>query len=294
MYFYHGYALGVGSTVKDQEDQQFTEPVSALSVRGGKASADSNNFNKFGIQFSAHVEVSGWAEKRNGFYVWVTEASSTVTNLKIKNRAKTADVVTADSIEGHVRSEYRSGDYEASTVVTGSKFDNLQINGVQVTPVMSEDLSERFPTYSAMQSAFQNKFDQPQVLNCLVGRNLEPKTTDPSKTADTQDLVAAFAAYNEQVALTGLKSAVICSLVDRVDRLPAAGATNCGNIIRIPKFGRVYLGEVIVWPWMRCITMFRIEVEDNTGQLIGSISGGSVGANGTGFPPGAAPGGDWP
>jgi len=269
MYFYHGYAIGVGSTIKDQ---QFTEAVSALTVGGGTSAADSK-FNKNGISFEAHSEVSGYWEKRNGLYYWVTKASVTIKNLKILNR------ITSDAIKCDLYSEFRGGDYESATAIDAD-FGNLQVDGTALKIEKTDALSEDYPTFSGAQLSFQDSFSQPWVLDLLVGRRL----TD--ETANTDDLRAAFDAYSEQKALPKLKPAVVCSFVEKIS---GGGFKSWGPIVAIPNLGNLYLGEVIVWPWMRCLTTFRLELDSNKG----SICGGSAGANGTGFPPGGVPP-DWP
>ena len=287
MYFYHGYALGVASAIPDKDFKgfsEFTDASCALSLRGGEAKASESRPKPAtpppnsppGIWFdSAKSTITGAEVARNGFYTWVTEASVIIQKLNILDR------FTADKIEAHLFSEYRAGDYEPSTVITGSKFDNVRIDGNLLQIDTADDLSEGYSTYSGMQIAFQNQFSQPSVLALLEGRGLD------ANTANTPDLRAAWEAFGEQEALgkrttlPTLKSAVICSFVTKIS---GGGYKTWGPIVAVPNFGNIYLGELIVWPWMRCLNMFRIELASG-----GSICGGSAGANGTTQPPGGHP-----
>jgi hypothetical protein len=270
MYFYHGYALGVASTIPRWK---FTQAVCALSVRGGVASARVDNFNSNGISFqSATSDIQGDEDNINGLDVYTTKASVVIQKLNLLG------VVTADNIESHLISTHRVGDYELSTVITGSKFDNLQINGQAVNPQLSDDLSARYPTYDSMQVAFQNDFTRDNVLRCLVGYGLVIGAGAP-------DLRDAYDFFQQQKALRKLKATVLCSFVTKVNA--TGGSTAWGPIISVPNFGTIYLGEMMVWPWMRCLNMFRIELTPSKDYPSGgTISGGSAGGNGTTSPPG--------
>lgn len=264
MYFYHGYALGVASTISGSE---FTEAVCALSVNGGKSTASkSATPPPAGISFSsANSSIEGRNSLRSGLPVWVTEGSVLIEDLNIRGQ------FSAGRIEAHLYAEDRAGDYEGSVVITGSKFDDVKIAGHSVQIETSKDLIVRYPTYESMQTAFQNTFSRDEVLGCLVGRDLG------KGNATTWDLQAAYEGYREQKDLTKLKSLVLCSFVSKVT--VGGGFNTWGPIISVPNFGNIYLGEVLVWPWMRCLNMFRIELESG-----GAVSGGSTGYGGNTWP----------
>lgn len=277
MYFYHAHAIALGGRLGPHDDPIKVKRGScALAVTGGAASASAPPFDFHGIKFqSALSQVSGSEKKVNGADVYVTRASVIIEKLNIR------DVVTADRIEAYIKSEHRENDYEGSTVITGSQFVNLNIAGQTIEPTLSNVISQ-YPTFRSMQNAYTNSSTKATVLDSVVGCGLQ------QANVNSEDLQAAFDAYKQQNDLPRLKPTVVCSFVKCINKAPTGG-TNWGSIINVSKLGRVYLGEVIVWPWMRCLTMFRIELDSDGG----SISGGSVGTNGSGFPPGAAPP-DWP
>lgn len=264
MFFYHGYALGVASTIPGQE---FTEASCGLSIRGGTASAKKSNAPlPPGISFSsADSSIKGWGTVRNGQPVWLTEGSVVVQKLDIHGK------FTADRIEAHIYAEWRAGDYEANTVITGSKFDNVQIAGNPTTITVSDALSINYPTYASMEAAFQNSFARNSVLACLEGGDLT------AQDASTSDLRAVYDGYQEQKAAAGLKSLVLCSFVTKVTG--GGGVKTWGGIVQVPGLGNIYLGEVMVWPWMRCLNLFRIELASG-----GTLSGASTGTGGNSWP----------
>jgi hypothetical protein len=200
-----------------------------------------------------------------GLPVWITEGSVVIENLNIQDKFQ------ADRIEAHVYGEDWPGGYEGEVVITGSKFENVRIAGNPVTIDTSTDLSIRYPTYDSMQAGFQNSFSRDEVLGCLVGRDLN------AADATTWDLRDAYEGYRLQKALTSLKPLVLSSFVTKVTG--TGGFATWGPIISVPGFGNIYLGEVLVWDWMRCLTMFRIELSSG-----GTISGASTGHGGTTFP----------
>jgi hypothetical protein len=273
MYFYHGYALGVASTIPGNI---FTKADCALSIRGGESAvSEPATTLPPGITFnSADSKIRGWGDLRKGLPVWYIEASVVIKKLDVLGK------FTAESIEAHIFFETRAGDYESSIVIADSKFVGVKVAGNELNIEISNDLTVRYPTYSSMQTAFQNRFSQPGVLAMVEGRGLD------AQTANTPDLRAAWEAYGEQKALgeqclPSLKPAVICSFVTKVS---GGGYQTWGPIVAVPNFGNIYLGEVIVWPWMRCLNMFRIELASG-----GTISGGSAGTSGTSIPPGGHP-----
>lgn len=281
MYFYHAHAIAFGGRI-DSKPLNIQQGSCALAVTGGESNAVATTPDpKFSdITFkSANSKVSGVANKNGGLDTYVTTAHVDLEGLNIRGKVK------IDKIVADVQSTYTSRNYEAIITVSGS-IDGLTINDKVVKVGVSTDFMTQYTTYGSMQVAFQNRYSN-QFVNCIMGYGL----TD--KLATTSDLKAAYEAFDEQSTLSTLKSAVICSLVKDVGNLPE-GATGCGgpSIIKIDGFGTLYLGELIVWPWMRCLNMFRIELVAADNKPPGSISGGSVGANGTGYPPGYSPPGN--
>lgn len=292
MYFYHGYGIGVASTMPGRE---FTEAMCALSVRGGTASATTKKFStagKFGcpglidVSFDcAQSDVSGSEDLVNGIPIWTTAASVIVENLTITGKVNGQDqeILYVGHLEAHIISQFRTGDYEATMCITKGKarsgLENVRILKKPVEAHAAPDMFQRYVTWNSMVADFGNAFTKDRLMACLMGRGLP---------ADDQcwHKHATHESYNEQDKLPSLKQAVVCSFVKEVR---GAGIDNkeilaWGPVIDIPDCGTLYLGEVIAWPWMRCLTMFRIELTSG-----GTISGGSAGANGTTYPPGAHP-----
>src|SRR5262249_57356196 len=117
MYFYHGYALGVASTVPGNV---FTQATCALSVAGGVDDETVTKPSSSLISFdSIESHVSGKETHPFGedcLDVYVTEASVIIKNLKIREKGDGKkpgkERITADLVQAHVLSQYRTGDYE--------------------------------------------------------------------------------------------------------------------------------------------------------------------------------------
>jgi len=279
MYFYHAHAVAFGGRI-GSTPLNVEQGSCALAVTGGISSANVSNFKFKDIAVkSAQSSVSGEETTlASGPDTYVTKASVVLEGLNIK------DVLKADKIVGNVDSTYTARDNEAVVKVSGS-IEGLSIKGNKVPIQLSDAMATRYTTYGSMRVAFQNNFSQ-QFMNSLTGFGIpKPVSTAPR----SKDLDAAYQAYTEQAQLSDLKSAVVCSLLQDVNSLPE-GANRWGPAINVPEFGNIYLGEVIVWPWMRCLTMFRVELVGPDNMAQGSLSGGCVGANGTGFPPGSSAG----
>src|SRR5262249_42468012 len=96
-------------------------------------------------------------------------------------------------------------------------------------------------------------------------------------------LVYSYIYFKEQEARPTLKQTVLCSCVKKVNN--GGGGRTWGPIVAIRGFGTIYLGEMLIWPWLRCLNMIRVElIPTKKYPLGGSISVGTAGTS-TG-PPG--------
>ena len=83
------------------------------------------------------------------------------------------------------------------------------------------------------------------------------------------------------------KGIVLCSLVKGFKTCCGEFKDNCGelkvygNVIEVPQFGKVYLGEVMLRQYERQVTMLRLELGSPSG---GVTTGPTTGGGGTGFP----------
>src|SRR5215471_2193852 len=138
MSYFHTTAIALGGTLWNKPEQQKSKGSAqpqwkhpqqqqqsinvpqgscALAPAGGVSNADAPGFNQSGISFqSAQSAVSGEENTVNGLDGYITKASVVIKGLNIR------DVITADSVEAHILSEYRDGDYEAGTTIALSHF----------------------------------------------------------------------------------------------------------------------------------------------------------------------------
>jgi hypothetical protein len=74
---------------------------------------------------------------------------------------------------------------------------------------------------------------------------------------------------------------VLSSFVSSVEKINATEIDTWGPIIRVPQFGTIYLGEVIVSPSQRRVSMLRVEMGSPD---LATFTGPTGTSNGTGFP----------
>ena len=302
MYLYHAnaIALGIGNDA---------HAVCALPYTGGKATLQQSiQHSSDGISCKiVKSEVESKEEKIGGADVYITSASVELVDINI------LDILKTDRIHATIISTHQEGDSDLSFEIADSDFGKLEIAGHSVTLERNhqfEKSSKDFNTYSEMQKAFAaarkpasatNPNANP-VLGVMMGNDLHDNTTDP------EDIRCAYKAYEKQEQMSQLGLTVVCSLVKSVKWTKSVsapkGLETWGPIIKLSN-ARIYLGELVIWPWMRCLNMFRIEVdpkEKTTSQQntkpqltaksqkeILRISGGTVGANGSTYPPSYVP-----
>ncbi len=67
---------------------------------------------------------------------------------------------------------------------------------------------------------------------------------------------------------------VIASMVQKVEGLPADASWDGGSTITWPKFGKIILGEILMGPYVRRVTLVRFKHSD--GEIGSGCSGGST------------------
>jgi hypothetical protein len=269
MYLYHAHALALGGTfVRPFQQTIDSQAACSLSSAGGTGSARSEkfNFNNL-ISFDfAKSDVTGGVEKRNGTDIHVTRVSVVVEGLNILN------MFTADRVVARLASEHdpKTAD-EPSIITTGSHFDNLKIAGHPVQIDYGHDLFHKYHTFAALQKGFDKDNADGELTKCLMGSTFPVQSSDPQ---NLQEVCQGFA--EQKKALPKLKSTVLCSCVKKVNGLNGSEIRNWGNIISVPQFGTIYLGEVIVSPGYRSVSMFRLSLgSPDGGTLIGPTGGGN-------------------
>lgn len=278
MYLYHAHAVALGGIVERPAQQIIPALAScSLALSGGTSQAKESKFDNGLVAFdSAQSDITGGIETRNGATFYVTGVNISIKGLNIRN------MVMADQVVLRLSSEHKDpgssgADWgEPETITTGCHFDNLKIGGHLVRVDMDHQFFSDFPTHNHLETAWGTA--QARVVERLMGNTIDPAPgpTDPGHLHDV------YNGCKRQKGLPTLKPTVLCSFVQRVNDINGPEITNWGPIIRIPKFGTLYLGEVISCRGHRRVNMFRLELGSPDGA---GVAGGTGGSNGTGIPP---------
>lgn len=276
MYFYHAHAVALGEGFPGSTQPLTSHAPCSLSIGGGSSSASAGRFENGLFSYdSAQSVITTRVDLKDGKSVYCTGVSIAIRNLNIRN------MFTADQIVGRVTCEHMydpgdpKGPPEPDIFTTGSYFDNLKIAGYPVTVEMDHKVFHDLPTYAACRDNWA-KGKASRLRQALIGnhKDLAPQNGDP------WHLKEVHKGCQRQLKEKALRQTVLCSFVKKVD-IPAGEITTWGPIIKIPHFGTVYLGEVIISPGQRRINMFRLHMGSPDG---GDIVGPNGGGNGGGYP----------
>jgi hypothetical protein len=245
----------------------------SLPTTGGYEVSRRENFrlNEIISYTAAHTVVAGSRNEKDGSYT--TLASSTIEGLNI------LDMVTADRIVARVASKQLITDDEPTITPIGSHFENLRIAGCPIEVELDTDLFNRFGTFSDFKKAYEADQQHRERMQAafLWGK---PKFEVPDFLRERYNWFAGDK-FPES------KGIVLCSLVKGFKTCCGEFKDNCGelkvygNVIDVPQFGKVYLGEVMLKHHEREVTMLRVEMGSPTS---GPASGPSGGGGGTTYP----------
>ena len=274
IYLYNAHGYGFGGRI-DRPFQHVLDVHSGASLptTGGYEVSRRENFrlNEIISYTAAHTVVAGSRNEKDGSYT--TLASSTIEGLNI------LDMVTADRIVARVASKQLITDDEPTITPIGSHFENLRIAGCPIEVELDTDLFNRFGTFSDFKKAYEGDQQHRERMQAafLWGK---PKFEVPDFLRERYNWFAGDK-FPES------KGIVLCSLVKGFKTCCGEFKDNCGelkvygNVIDVPQFGKVYLGEVMLKQYEREVTMLRVEMGSPTS---GPASGPSGGGGGTTYP----------
>jgi hypothetical protein len=241
---YHATASVLSGHLKRPIDQKIEEqaPVRLDDRRGGHFTRFSGNVSIEGlISFTkGQTRVSGSRSlKNNG---WVTLSTSIVEGLNV------FEVITADRVVSQVSTEHplENGHFPQVTFL-GTQFTNLAVSGFPLQLTFNFGICGSRPAdnRSYLQDAtFLNAVkQQAEKIANATGLPKELKARYDDKIA-TIDRLIRTGGENEPSRPDEPK--ITCSLVESIGKIPIPGVTSYGNILVIPDFGTVALGEIEV------------------------------------------------
>lgn len=229
---------------------------------GGFDDARAENFRLHGaISYKAAYSFSGGSKsEKDGSYNSL--ATAAVEGLNI------LEMVTADRIVSRVSSKQFLEEPEPTILYLGSRFENLRVAGCSVQVELDHELFRRLSTFQSFVGEYNgNQQIREAIQTRLLGS--KPKSDVPE---------FLHGRYNwfekDEFAKKGI---VLCTIVKEIK-------TNCpelqiyGNVIVVPHFGKIYLGEVELQRHQRDLTMFRVELGSVVGGVVGGPGGGGGGS----------------
>ncbi|HKW18559.1 MAG TPA: hypothetical protein VJO35_13715 [Terriglobales bacterium] len=230
IHYYHADTTALGGYIDAPIDQMLPviAPLSLPPV-GGYAVARAERYRLEGILSfeSAYTQVAGSVSRQNG--AWTTMATSVIERLNI------LDVVAVDRIVSQVATEHPREGYDPTVTFLGTQFQNMMIGGCSVDVVLNRNLcqqalgSDGFPKTCL--------FEDQQFL-----ATVEKQYRDMSAIKNAPAWVRERYAWDN--AQRERRGNVVCSVVSRVEKDFPGSAF--GNVLEIPGFGKVFLGELLV------------------------------------------------
>lgn len=223
---------------RDYRDGHVQERESAFTLEGLVSFTDSRS------------RVSGNRSLKNKG--WITLSTSIVEGFNV------LEVVTADRVVSQVSTEHAYNDGHVPRVTfLGSQFVNLRIGGFLLEPKFDFRICEDKPdgeTPYVMHPGFLSGV-RDQIASVAEGDlPIDVRDTYSTRLKVVDGLIKAAevgegCGYNGNGGGTGVdKIAVTCSLITKIgiDDIPIPGLRTAGNVLFIPEFGSVALGEVEV------------------------------------------------
>jgi hypothetical protein len=258
-YLYHAHAYALSAHFTRPFDHLVeVQAGTTLPMSGGHGSSRVENFRFDGfVSFKAgYSQVSGSEkfvrERGEERCIHTTLASSVVEGLNI------LDMITADRVVSRVAASYESGD-EGESVVFGTQFDNLRINGYAIRVELHHDLVLKIKTFAAARELFAKDEEFRKMAESPFGLwKLRPEI-EPH-------------------------GVINCSLVKELTPGKFPGIERVGHyghVLVVPEFGKIHLAELTMTHGSKTLTMIRVELGSPNG---GGVTAGVSGNNGR--PPG--------
>lgn len=258
-YHANAHVLSANFTRPLQHLVEVQGAISLPTIGGhGRAQVEDFRFNEFLSVKRGYTHVSGSSveaevngKKTTYFTTLVTAVAEGVNIL---------DVFHAERIVARFASSHTLDDAEPRFTLVGSKFDGVQIGGCKTEVPIDAKVFEKIDTFEAARNEFKNNADFRKIAE------------DPFEAGGGGKLP-------EQP----LDGAILCSIVDlKKMTTTCPGVERKGHSFVIPKFGKLFLGEILLEHRRRTLTMVRFELGS---PVAGSGTVVQLDGNGQPYPP---------
>ncbi len=272
VFYYHADASSLGGFIEKPFQEIVPSQASAsLPSVGGYTTARSEAFNFKEIVScrSTYTRVSGRTVETDG--PWSTLVTSVVEGLNI------LEIVTAERIVAQISVEHPRDGGPAEVSFAGSHFEGLRVGGQDVCPVLNSTLlgagtgADNIQMRNMWPALLQTGQEQARAIVRSVAE---------STSGNAYEWALQRYGWMEPKRELKKDGCVLCSLVDGVEGT-VPGKT-IGHFVEIQDFGRIFLGEVIVFPSSIQLAMARVELGCN---VHAQISASVVSINGSTMPP---------
>jgi hypothetical protein len=239
---YHAEAHALSGYLHHPVYQRINEKANASlkDYRDGHIQEKESQFGLEGVSFeSARSRVSGNRNLKNKG--WITLSTSVVEGLNV------LEVITADRLVSQVSTEHAYIDgHVPSVTFLGTQFVNLRLSGFLLEPTFDFAVCADKPTgktpYVKHLGFLRGVKKQ---LEKVAGGDLpeEVRAEYRGRLKVVDDLISGGSGTGDPIVVT-------CSLISSVDiskiKDVIPGLKTAGNVLFIPEFGRVALGEIEV------------------------------------------------
>jgi len=269
-FFYHATGNAIGGAIHRPFCANIDGKASAaLPIVGGYSTSEYVDFS-----FKQVVSYKRASTQLAGSFNAADDTYNTLVTVVIEN-LNILDTVTADRIVTKLSSQHHKDEAEGHIIPLGSKFEGLRIAGHRVDVHLDHELFCECDTFAGFKQRYKKdkEFRKKTRKQFLWG----------DYGSDTpQFLKDRFKWHTGEDTPPEAKGIAPCHMVKAIEHDQAGTLKTYGNLIMVPQFGQIYLGEMILQHGTRQLTMMRLELGSPIG---GSITVGGVTANGTGWPP---------
>jgi len=278
VHYYHADASALGGHIRRPFDKAIPvqaavslPPVGGYLEAHGRKDPKESDVNSIVSFEAAYSHVSGSVSKKNGAVT--TMVTSTVENFNV------LDTFTADRIVAQISLDHPPDGYIPKVSLIGTQFENVRIGGNRVEIILDLDICRH-----------SNKGEYPDQ-RCMYDRQFLAKAgeqytriNDPKSMPDwiedrtVPQWVQDRYKWDNSDDKRSEKGYVLCSIVKEIrGKFPGK---HYHNIVEIPEFGKIFLGELVVDYGSFQLIMARLELGSPTEACISASVGKANGGGG--------------
>jgi hypothetical protein len=270
VFYFHADASSLGGFIEKPFHKHLPPQASAsLPSVGGHISTRTEAFEFEGVIScrAAHTRVSGTHLEEDG--------SATILVTSVLEGLNILEIVKAERIVAQITAEYPIGGGFPRISLAGSHFDGLTIGHSDASLALNAGL------LGLSSNGKASRAPMTQALFHETGRQQAAKLVKSVKVEADQDALRWLTdrySWMDSDRKPEKDGFSLCSLVDGVGG--AIPGRSFGHVIEIPDFGRIFLGEILVYPRSVQVTMVRAELGCSTKGKVGvgtaAVRGGTV------------------